>query len=98
MRGVNRLIDNVHPAAAQHQVVKRKPCAVAGRLRVRRLEPRQDVVDVIPALAKIGQQEFRLLDRQRIRHRRQPQQGHEFRIYIEAPYFQLGNSLWRSRL
>lgn len=97
MAGLQRRIDHIEPPAIEHQVVQRKPRASALGLRIRTCKPRQNVVDVVLALAKMCQDCCRLVHHQGVGDWCPPEQGLQFHVYLNAPDVQLGRLPGRRR-
>ncbi len=96
MRLAGRLVVEVDLAIGEHQVVQRKTRRGACGRFLGRLQAVQDVVDVVAPLAQVGHGQHRRFHRNRVRHRRQPQQGLQLRIYIDAFDRELGRGLRHS--
>ncbi|KAH1281617.1 hypothetical protein KXX11_004199, partial [Aspergillus fumigatus] len=90
MAGLHRPIVEIDRPIRKHQVVEREvPWLVVGR---RGLGGQLDqVIDVVVTVIEAMHRQHRTLDDHGVDHRRQPEQGLQFSIYIETPDAQLGS-------
>ena len=84
------LVQVVHAAAGQRHVVDRKAGGGAGGGVVRRVEALHDVVDVVLASSQVGEVHLGAVNRHRVHHRCQAQQGLQLGIHIHPVYRELG--------
>ena len=85
MMAIDGAVVEVDAAVLQLDVVERKARRLArlGRLRARR-QPGQDVVDVVVAIAHMGQAHDGRFDAQRVDHRRQAEDGLQSGVGVDA--------------
>ena len=77
-------------AVAEHEVAEGKTQRTAGRFIGRRLQAREDVVNVITALTQMGERQRQAIDLDGAGNRCKAQERLHFCIYIETCNFQLG--------